>query len=151
MQPMVYPSLLQDFDRLFSTSLLYLKCLTPTCPHDNLERMFLESESYGPQAMNVIACEGSERIERPETNKQWLLQIVRAGFRQLPLNQEMMNTAKDRLKSRYHKDFVIDEDSQCLLQGWKGRNIFLVFNLLPFVLYDFALDFLYTKLRIIWE
>ena len=93
---------------------------------ENLERMLLESESYGPQAMNVIACEGLERIERPETYKQWQLRNVRAGFRQLPLNQEMMNTAKDRVKSRYHKDFVIDEDSQCLLQGWKGRNIFVL-------------------------
>ena len=32
MQPMVDPSLLQDFDRLFSTSLIFLKCLIPTCP-----------------------------------------------------------------------------------------------------------------------
>ena len=126
MQPMVDPSLLQDFDRLFSTSLIFLKCLIPTCPVRVKRGWLLRVSHVGGKAMNVIACEGSERIERPETYKQWLLQNVRAGFRQLPLNQEMKNSAKDRVKSRYHKDFVIDEDSQCLLQGWKGRNIFVL-------------------------
>ena len=86
--------------------------------------MFLGSEVYGRQAMNVIACEGSERVERPETYKQWHLRNLRTGFRQLQLNQEMMTTAKYWVKSRYHKDFVIDEDRQWLLQGWKGRTIF---------------------------
>ncbi|GMY08493.1 scarecrow-like protein 14 isoform X1 [Fagus crenata] len=91
---------------------------------ESSERMFLESEVYGWQAMNVIACEGLERIVRPETYKQWQLRNLRTGFRQLPLNQEMKNTAKDWVKSHYHKDFVIDEDSQWLLQGWKGRTFF---------------------------
>ena len=63
--------------------------------------MFLGSEVYGRQAMNVIACEGLERIVRPETYKQWQLRNLRTGFRQLPLNQEMMNTAKDWVKSHY--------------------------------------------------
>ncbi|KAM3698020.1 hypothetical protein ACB098_06G157400 [Castanea mollissima] len=110
---------------LFHFSTLF-EMLDTYVSRENMERMLLESESYGPQAMNVIACEGLERVERPETYKQWQLRNVRAGFRQLPLNQEMMNTAKDRVKSRYHKDFDIDEDSQCLLQGWKGRNIFVL-------------------------
>ncbi|KAI4339185.1 hypothetical protein MLD38_024150 [Melastoma candidum] len=42
------------------------------------------------EAMNVIACEGSERIERPETYKQWQMRNTRAGFRQLPLNREIV-------------------------------------------------------------
>ncbi|KAL0017196.1 hypothetical protein SO802_004265 [Lithocarpus litseifolius] len=79
---------------LFHFSTLF-EMLDTYLSRDNLERMLLESKSYGPRAMNVIACEGSERIKRPETYKQWLLQNVSAGFRQLPLNQEMMNSAKD--------------------------------------------------------
>ncbi|KAK3006892.1 hypothetical protein RJ639_009581 [Escallonia herrerae] len=41
--------------------------------------------------MNVIACEGAERIERPETYKQWQVRNLRAGFRQLPLNDEILD------------------------------------------------------------
>ena len=32
-----------------------------------LKRMHLKNESYWPQVTNVTACEGIERIERPET------------------------------------------------------------------------------------
>nr|POF19583.1 scarecrow-like protein 14 [Quercus suber] len=86
----------------------FFEILDTYLPRKSLERMVIESESCGRKAMNVIACEGLERIERPKTYKQWQLQHLRAGFRQLHLKQEMMNTAKDWLKSCYHKDFVIE-------------------------------------------
>ncbi|KAJ9540022.1 hypothetical protein OSB04_026528 [Centaurea solstitialis] len=87
------------------------------------ERMLIEKNFWGREAMNVIACEGGERIERPETYKQWQVRNMRAGFRQLPLNQEILKLAKDRAKSCYHPDFEIDEDGRWMLQGWKGRII----------------------------
>ncbi|XP_062092655.1 scarecrow-like protein 9 [Humulus lupulus] len=95
--------------------------LETNVPRETPERMLIEREIFGREAMNVIACEGAERIERPETYKQWHVRMLRAGFRQLPLNQEIMQTAKDRVNSYYHKDFVIDKDGQWLLKGWKGR------------------------------
>ncbi|XP_024990679.1 scarecrow-like protein 30 [Cynara cardunculus var. scolymus] len=87
------------------------------------ERMLIEKIFWGREAMNVIACEGGERIERPETYKQWQVRNMRAGFRQLPLNQEILKLAKERGKSCYHPDFGIDEDGHWMLQGWKGRII----------------------------
>ncbi|KAL0402810.1 UNVERIFIED_CONTAM: Scarecrow-like protein 9 [Sesamum radiatum] len=83
--------------------------------------MLLERTVFGREAMNVIACEAAERIERPETYKQWQVRNMRAGFEQLPLEKEIMRIARNRVKSSYHKDFVIDEDGHWLLQGWKGE------------------------------
>ncbi|KAL8144057.1 hypothetical protein V2J09_017089 [Rumex salicifolius] len=40
-------------------------------PRDNPERSMYEREFYGREIMNVVACEGTERVERPETYKQW--------------------------------------------------------------------------------
>lgn len=94
--------------------------LEANIPREIHERMLLEKMIFGKEAMNVIACEGAERVERPETYKQWHVRNLRAGFRQLPLMEEIMSIAKIRIKA-YNKDFVIDEDSQWLLQGWKGR------------------------------
>ncbi|KAL9415960.1 hypothetical protein AB3S75_039203 [Citrus x aurantiifolia] len=74
--------------------------------------------------MNVIACEGLERVERPETYKQWQARTIRAGFKLLPLNQELMEKLMGKLKAWYHKDFVIDQDNNWMLQGWKGRIVF---------------------------
>lgn len=85
------------------------------------ERVLIEKGIWGSEAMNVIACEGGERISRPETYKQWQVRNLRAGFRQLPLNQEILKMAVDRARSCYHRDFGIDEDGHWMLQGWKGR------------------------------
>ncbi|XP_059626592.1 scarecrow-like protein 33 [Cornus florida] len=89
------------------------------------ERKNLEKEFFGREVMNVIACEGSERVERPETYKQWQVRNIRAGFRLLPLNEELTKKLKGKVKVGYHdRNFVIDEDSGWVLQGWKGRILY---------------------------
>ncbi|XP_044461538.1 scarecrow-like protein 33 [Mangifera indica] len=100
-------------------------------PRDIPERMLMERELLGREAMNVIACEDAERIERPETYRRWQYRIMRAGFTQLPLNKDIMKMAKERVEACYHKDFVIDEDNQWLLQGWKGRIAFALSSWKP--------------------
>ncbi|KAB1225941.1 Scarecrow-like protein 34 [Morella rubra] len=91
---------------------------------DQLERLMFEREFIGREAMNVIACESSERVERPETYRQWQARTVRAGFKVLPLDQELVQLMRSKLKELYHKDFVLDEDNHWILQGWKGRIVF---------------------------
>lgn len=112
-------------EALFHFSALF-DILEATVPRQTLERTLIEREIFGWDAMNVIACEGSERIERPETYRQWQIRNLRAGFRQLPLDQEIFNIAKEKVKLWYHKDFAVDQDGQWLLQGWKGRIIFAI-------------------------
>nr|AWJ68063.1 GRAS7 [Tamarix hispida] len=112
-------------EALFNFSTLF-DMLETNVPRDSEERILLEREIFGRQAMNVIACEGTERVERPETYRQWQARNERAGFRPLPLNREIVDMAKDRVKTRYHKDFMIDEDGAWLLQGWKGRILYAI-------------------------
>ncbi|CAH8357047.1 unnamed protein product [Eruca vesicaria subsp. sativa] len=96
-----------------------------TLPRDNQERIRFEREFYGREAMNVIACEEGDRVERPETYRQWQVRMVRAGFKQKPVKAEMVELFREKLKKwRYHKDFVVDENSKWLLQGWKGRTLY---------------------------
>ena len=117
-------------EALFHFSALY-DMLETNVPRQSYERRLIEKELFGWEAMNAIACEGSERIERPETYKQWQVRNERAGFRQLPLDQEIVKIAKKRVKSCYHKDFMMDEDGQWLLQGWKGRIIYAISSWKP--------------------
>lgn len=97
-----------------------------TVPREDQERILFEREVFGMEIMNIIACEGSERFERPETYKQWQIRNVRAGLRQLPLDKEIVTNVKNTVKLGYHKDFVVDEDGGWMLQGWKGRIIYAV-------------------------
>lgn len=92
-----------------------------TVQRESEERALFEQEVFGRDALNVIACEGTERVERPETYKQWQVRNLRAGFRQKPLDREILKRVKDKVKSSYHRDFSVDEDGNWMLQGWKGR------------------------------
>ncbi|KAJ4832132.1 hypothetical protein Tsubulata_038672 [Turnera subulata] len=107
-------------EALFHFSSLF-DMLESTLPREDQGRLMFESELYGREAMNAVACEGRERTDRPETYKQWQARTTRAGFKSLPLDQEQMTKFKDKVKNYYHKDFVIDQDNNWLLQGWKGR------------------------------
>ncbi|XAR60204.1 hypothetical protein NMG60_11033466 [Bertholletia excelsa] len=92
-----------------------------TMPRESPWRMMCETEICGKQVLNTIACEGLERIERTETYKSWQARTVRAGFKQLPLNQDIIKKIKAKVKANFHRDFFLDEADQWMLQGWKGR------------------------------
>ncbi|XP_020237276.1 scarecrow-like protein 9 [Cajanus cajan] len=110
-------------EALFHYSSLF-DMLETIVPREDWERMLIEKEIFGREALNVIACEGCERVERPETYRQWQARILRAGFLQQSFERELVKRAIEKVRTSYHKDFVIDEDSQWLLQGWKGRIVY---------------------------
>ena len=112
-------------EALFYYSALF-DMLDATIPRDNDVRLLIERDIVGRSALNVIACEGADRLDRPETYKQWQVRNHRAGLKQLPLNPEVVKLVRDKVKKYYHKDFLIDEDRRWLLQGWKGRVLFAV-------------------------
>ncbi|RVW66031.1 Scarecrow-like protein 33 [Vitis vinifera] len=107
------------FDALFDM-------LDASVPREDEGRMMFEREIYGKDIMNIIACEGSERIERPDIYKQWQARNERAGLRQLPLEQEILMKVRSIVKMDYHKDFVVEVDGGWMLHGWKGRVIYAI-------------------------
>ncbi|KAI6686842.1 hypothetical protein NL676_032755 [Syzygium grande] len=109
-------------EALFHISAVY-DMFDATVAGDNEQRLVLERDFYGREIMNVVACEGLHRVERPETYRQWQVRLTRAGFKQLPLDQELMKKARAKLRKCYHKDFGLDEESNWMLLGWKGRII----------------------------
>ncbi|VFQ98207.1 unnamed protein product [Cuscuta campestris] len=85
------------------------------------DRVNFEQRFVWRHIVNIIACEGAERVERPETYKQWQSRIMRAGFKPLPLNPELVKELRGKMKAAYHKDFLFDEDGPWIRHGWKGR------------------------------
>lgn len=107
-------------EALFHYSALF-DMLDATLDLESEQRKDFEKEFYGREVLNVIACEGSERVERPETYKQWQVRTSRAGFKPKCMDHELVSLLKSKVKVGYHKDFVLDEDGKWMLQGWKGR------------------------------
>ncbi|XP_050368737.1 scarecrow-like protein 11 [Argentina anserina] len=115
------------FDTRFREALYHFSSLfdmfDETLLREDQQRLLFEQEIFGKDLINAIACEGSMRLERPETYKQWQMRNKRAGFKELPIDQDILKKVRTMVKSDYHKDFVVDEDGQWVLHGWKGRII----------------------------
>eukprot|EP00250_Pteridium_aquilinum_P022219 c25328_g1_i4 orf=629-2587(-) len=89
---------------------------------DSPERLIVERSCCYRDIVNIVACEGAERVERLETYKQWQACIKRAGFAQLPFPPTILSRSRSYLKQHYHKDFMLYDDANgWLLVGWKGR------------------------------
>ncbi|EER91260.2 hypothetical protein BDA96_01G182200 [Sorghum bicolor] len=109
--------------------------LDRTVPRDNEARMILERDIYQCAILNAVACEGSERIERPESYKNWKLRNLKAGLEQLPLDPDIVKVIRDTM-GQYHKDYVVDVDDQWLVLGWKGRILRAISTWKPSESYD---------------
>lgn len=95
-----------------------------TMPRESRSRVVLEQGVFGRSALNVVACEGIDLLERPERYRQWQARNQRAGLRQLPLQPTIVSILKEEVRSCHHRDFLICEDGKWLLQGWMGRILF---------------------------
>ncbi|KAL6654488.1 hypothetical protein ACP70R_007953 [Stipagrostis hirtigluma subsp. patula] len=98
--------------------------LDATTPRDSKPRLVLEQGLLGHAALNAIACEGVDLVERPEKYRQWQARNQRAGLKQLPLKPNFVKSLAELVKKQHHKEFLISKDDQWLLQGWKGRILF---------------------------
>ncbi|CAJ1955698.1 unnamed protein product [Sphenostylis stenocarpa] len=108
-------------EALFHYSALFDMLDTNVDREDPMRLMF-EKELFGREITNIIACEGCERVERPETYKQWQLRNMRIGFRPLPMDQRIVDKLKGRLRDdAYNTNFMLEVDGDWVLQGWKGR------------------------------
>ncbi|KAL8146120.1 scarecrow-like protein 14 [Apium graveolens] len=110
-------------EALFHYSALF-DIFDTTIPRDDPQRLNFEGEFCGREVMNVVACEGVERVERPETHKKWQVRNTEAGFKLLPLDRKLLQKLSHKVRSEYHKDFVFDDDGKWLMVGWKGRILY---------------------------
>ncbi|XP_051143631.1 scarecrow-like protein 30 [Andrographis paniculata] len=102
----------------------FFDMMEATLPKEDPERLMYEREVFGKDVMNVIACEGWERVDRPESYKLWRERNRRTGFRKVPLDRDIMNEVKIKVKKGYQCEYMVEEDDEWMLQGWKGRPLY---------------------------
>ncbi|MCO5588887.1 hypothetical protein L7F22_042848 [Adiantum nelumboides] len=111
----------------FKEALFHFACvfdvLETFIERNNSDRVVFESEVLGKAILNVVACEGLLVSGRVEKYKQWQAALEEAGMQQLSLNANTVHQVEGLLKS-WHKDYIVTEDRQYLLLGWKGRILY---------------------------
>lgn len=88
-------------------------------------RMVFESEILGKAVGRIVACEDLNVVERVNKHNKWYADTKRAGLRQMRLGKEIKGEVQKILKS-WHDDYVVDEDLNYLLMGWRGRILYAI-------------------------
>nr|XP_043621029.1 chitin-inducible gibberellin-responsive protein 1-like [Erigeron canadensis]XP_043621030.1 chitin-inducible gibberellin-responsive protein 1-like [Erigeron canadensis] len=93
-----------------------------TLARDRKERINVEQHCLARDIVNIIACEGKERIERHELFRKWRSRLTMAGFSQYPLSTYVNSVIRNLLKC-YSEHYTLVEKDGAMLLGWKDRNL----------------------------
>ncbi|KAK9155912.1 hypothetical protein Sjap_003392 [Stephania japonica] len=93
-----------------------------TMPRDKRERINVEQHCLARDIVNIIACEGKERVERHELLGKWKSRFSMAGFQAFPLSSHV-NSVIGSLLRCYSDHYTLLEKDGAMLLGWKDRNL----------------------------
>lgn len=89
-------------------------------PRNHKERINVEQHCLARDVVNIIACEGSERVERHELLGKWKSRFAMAGFTPYPLSS-LVNATIKRLLESYCEKYKLEERDGALYLGWMNR------------------------------
>ncbi|KAF8410932.1 hypothetical protein HHK36_003469 [Tetracentron sinense] len=93
-----------------------------TLPRDRKERINVEQHCLARDIVNIIACEGKERVERHELLGKWKSRLTMAGFQSFHLSSYVNSVIKG-LMGYYSEHYTLVETDGAMLLGWKNRNL----------------------------
>jgi hypothetical protein len=91
-------------------------------PRDNKERINVEQHCLAKDIVNIIACEGKDRVERHELLGKWKSRLMMAGFKPYPLSS-YVNSVIKKLLVCYSDKYTLEEKDGAMLLGWKSRKL----------------------------
>ncbi|XP_009761823.1 scarecrow-like transcription factor PAT1 [Nicotiana sylvestris] len=86
------------------------------------ERINVEQHCLAKDIVNIIACEGIERVERHELLGKWKSRFRMAGFSPYPLSSLVNSTIK-ALVENYCDKYRLEERDGALYLGWMNRDL----------------------------
>ncbi|KAJ7948510.1 Transcription factor GRAS [Quillaja saponaria] len=113
------------FNRCIETLDYYLaifESIDVALSRSSKERINVEQHCLARDIVNIIACEGKERVERHELFGKWKSRLTMAGFRQCPLSSYVNFVIRNLLR-RYSEHYTLLEKDGSMLLGWKNRNL----------------------------
>lgn len=113
---------LQRFIETMNYYLAVFESIDAVLPRDHKERINVEQHCLAREVVNLIACEGEERVERHELLNKWRKRFTAVGFTPYPLSSVINSSIKDLLKS-YHGHYTLEEKDGALFLGWKNQAL----------------------------
>ncbi|KAK7351065.1 hypothetical protein VNO77_10221 [Canavalia gladiata] len=99
--------------------------LDVTLPRESQDRINVERQCLARDIVNVVACEGEDRIERYEVAGKWRARMRMAGFASSPMSTNVTNEIRKLIKVMYCDRYKINEEMGALHFGWEDKNLIL--------------------------
>uniref|UniRef100_A0A5B7AJZ6 Putative scarecrow-like protein 1 n=1 Tax=Davidia involucrata TaxID=16924 RepID=A0A5B7AJZ6_DAVIN len=94
--------------------------LDATLARNSQDRMNVERQCLARDIINIVACEGEERIERYEVAGKWRARMMMAGFTACPISRNV-NDAIRKLIMQYSDRYKVKEETGSLHFGWEDK------------------------------
>uniref|UniRef100_A0A0D9V8L5 Uncharacterized protein n=1 Tax=Leersia perrieri TaxID=77586 RepID=A0A0D9V8L5_9ORYZ len=96
--------------------------LDATLPRESPDRMNVERQCLAREIVNILACEGPDRVERYEVAGKWRARMTMAGFTPCPFSSNVIGGIRSLLKS-YCDRYKFEEDRGGLHFGWGEKTL----------------------------
>ncbi|KAK8692175.1 hypothetical protein V6N13_075650 [Hibiscus sabdariffa] len=96
--------------------------LDATLPRESQDRMNVERQCLARDIVNIVACEGEERIERYEVAGKWRARMTMAGFTSCPMSPNVIDMIRMLIRE-YCDRYKLKEDLGALHFGWEGKSL----------------------------
>ncbi|XP_050370343.1 scarecrow-like protein 21 [Argentina anserina] len=110
------------FAEAFSYYRAVFDSIDAALPREDKERINVEQHCLAREIVNIIACEGVERVERTELLSKWRSRFIMAGFSPYPLSTIINATIKTLLQS-YSEKYTLEERDGALYLGWNSQAL----------------------------
>ncbi|EPS73728.1 hypothetical protein M569_01030, partial [Genlisea aurea] len=94
--------------------------LDAALPRDSQDRMNVEKQCLARDIINIVACEGEERIERYEVAGKWRARMSMAGFVPFPISNRVRAEIKGLIR-RYSDRYKVRDETGALHFGWEDK------------------------------
>lgn len=113
---------LQRFAEAYNYYSAVFESLDATLPRESQDRMNVEKHCLARDIINVVACEGAERIERYEVAGKWRSRMSMAGFTACPISRNVQGEIK-KLIQQYSDRYKVKEEEGGLHFGWEEKTL----------------------------
>ncbi|CAN1130349.1 Scarecrow-like protein 1 [Linum perenne] len=96
--------------------------LDVTLPRESQDRINVERQCLARDIVNIVACEGEERIERYEVAGKWKARMMMAGFTPRVMGPNVVDMIR-KLMKEYGDRFTLKEEMNALQFGWEDKSL----------------------------
>ncbi|KAF3445578.1 hypothetical protein FNV43_RR10754 [Rhamnella rubrinervis] len=97
--------------------------LDATLPRESQDRMNVEKQCLARDIVNIVACEGEERIERYEVAGKWRARMAMAGFASCPMSTNVIDLIRKLNRQQYCDRYKVKEEMGALHFGWEDKTL----------------------------